>query len=88
MSKNCPNCNHSVRPDARYCGFCGANLAATVETRPSSLQSNRNKPAERTNQANQNQRNQTVHDEPDGYICGDHPAGSTDHGFSDMSRWV
>ncbi len=36
MSKNCPNCNHSVRPDARYCGFCGANLTATVESRPSS----------------------------------------------------
>lgn len=36
MSKNCPNCNHSIRPDARYCGFCGANLAATVEARPSS----------------------------------------------------
>jgi hypothetical protein len=35
MSKTCPNCNHSVRPDARYCGFCGANLTTAVETSPS-----------------------------------------------------
>jgi uncharacterized membrane protein YvbJ len=35
MSKTCPNCNHSVRPDARYCGFCGANLAAFVESKSS-----------------------------------------------------
>jgi len=33
MSITCPNCNHSVRKDARYCGFCGANLVSPAEVK-------------------------------------------------------
>jgi len=43
MSKTCPNCNHSVRPDARYCGFCGANLAAFVGSKSSAPPVNQGK---------------------------------------------
>jgi hypothetical protein len=33
MSITCPNCNHSVRKDARYCGFCGVNLVLPAEVK-------------------------------------------------------
>lgn len=34
MSTTCPNCNHPVRKDARYCGFCGTDLMPTAEVKP------------------------------------------------------
>ena len=34
MSTTCPNCNHSVRKDARYCGYCGADLNPPVMPPP------------------------------------------------------
>ncbi|OGN91126.1 MAG: hypothetical protein A2Y88_00230 [Chloroflexi bacterium RBG_13_48_10] len=34
MPITCPNCNHSVRKDARYCGFCGTNLMPSAEVKP------------------------------------------------------
>jgi predicted nucleic acid-binding Zn ribbon protein len=34
MSINCPNCNHPVRKDARYCGFCGTDLMPPAEVKP------------------------------------------------------
>jgi hypothetical protein len=30
MPTICPNCLHSVRTDAKYCGFCGTNLNPTA----------------------------------------------------------
>jgi uncharacterized integral membrane protein len=34
MSTTCPTCNHSVRKDARYCGFCGTNLTTPQAVKP------------------------------------------------------
>ncbi len=31
MSKICPNCLHSVRSGANYCGYCGTSLVPTPE---------------------------------------------------------
>jgi uncharacterized membrane protein YvbJ len=30
MSTICPNCSRPQRKDAKYCGFCGANLTPVV----------------------------------------------------------
>lgn len=29
MSKNCPNCMHTVRSGVNYCGYCGTSLVPT-----------------------------------------------------------
>jgi uncharacterized membrane protein YvbJ len=34
MSTTCPNCNHRNRSDAKYCGFCGANLTSSAGVKP------------------------------------------------------
>jgi hypothetical protein len=34
MSTICPNCSRPQRKDAKYCGFCGANLTPAITGKP------------------------------------------------------
>ena len=33
MATTCPNCNHPVRTNAKFCGFCGVDLNAAREVK-------------------------------------------------------
>jgi fatty acid desaturase len=38
MPTICPNCLRPVRPDAKYCGYCGTNLNPNAHDDPAAVQ--------------------------------------------------
>ena len=30
---NCPNCNHEIKDDAKFCTVCGANIEEALKTK-------------------------------------------------------
>jgi uncharacterized membrane protein YvbJ len=52
MPSICPNCNRSVRKGARFCGYCGADLDASIRQAQNNKPSPINEAAEKSDSPN------------------------------------